>query len=206
MPTKVYPGDEIVVDPTVSSTYSTTIRAEPSAIWPWIVQMGYHRGGWYIDAWWDRVIQQYFWPLIVPDAARGVYQPPAEEIKPHLQNLKVDDIVPDGPPGSAFYKVVALKKCSHILLHSTTHLKYLMPRFTTGTPLDPYGEFSWALILDEMGSSVTRLTIRLRGSGGPRAILAIVKPLVVTADFFHVREMLKGIKRRAEAGVLTIQT
>jgi hypothetical protein len=202
MPKRVYPGDEIIKDPSVSSTYWTTIQADPPTIWPWIVQLGYHRGGWYIDAWWDRIIQQYFWPLIVPPDARGEYRPPAGEVIPELQNLKVDDIVPDGPPGSAFYKVVALEKFSHLLLHSTTHLKFLMPSFTIGTRFEPFGEFSWAYVLEGIGLGQTRLTIRFRGSGSPPAIIAILKPIVYTADYFHVREMLKGIKRRAETGGL----
>ena len=40
-------GDELVPEPTTSETRGITIAASPDAIWPWLVQMGYGRGGWY---------------------------------------------------------------------------------------------------------------------------------------------------------------
>jgi hypothetical protein len=42
------PGDDIAAPPlTVSWTHGLTIRAAPEAVWPWIVQMGDERGGFY---------------------------------------------------------------------------------------------------------------------------------------------------------------
>jgi hypothetical protein len=38
-------GDAVVVDPTYSATLAITIDARPEHIWPWLVQMGYQRGG-----------------------------------------------------------------------------------------------------------------------------------------------------------------
>jgi len=34
------PGDELLEDPAVVSTRAITIDAPPSAVWPWLVQMG----------------------------------------------------------------------------------------------------------------------------------------------------------------------
>ncbi len=97
------PGDRIVPDPLIELAYTIEIEAEPAAVWPWIVQVGYHRAGWYIDRWWDRIEQQYFWPLLVPAPDRGTWQPPADRILPQYQGLKVGDRIPDGPPGTAYY-------------------------------------------------------------------------------------------------------
>ena len=105
-PMKSYPGDDIVKSPIIQLTHSIEIVSSPAAIWPWLLQVGYHRGGWYIDKWTDRIEQQYFWPLIVPPEARGTWMPPADEILPEYQNLKIGDTIPDGPPGSAYYEVV----------------------------------------------------------------------------------------------------
>ncbi len=45
---RVLPGDELFGPPlTVSWTHGITIRASPEGIWPWIVQMGDERGGFY---------------------------------------------------------------------------------------------------------------------------------------------------------------
>ena len=41
------PGDSIVSDPTFNATRAVTIDATPAEIWPWIIQMGYRRAGFY---------------------------------------------------------------------------------------------------------------------------------------------------------------
>ena len=44
---KPLPGDELVPLPTAIETRGLTIDAPPDAVWPWLVQMGFGRGGWY---------------------------------------------------------------------------------------------------------------------------------------------------------------
>ncbi len=109
--------------------YEIEINGRPGDIFPWIKQVGYHRGGWYIDTWWDEFEQKYFWPNIVPEEARGTYKPAAKEILPEFQTLAVGDIVPDSPPGSAYYEVVDLKENHLLQLYATTHFNYVAPRF-----------------------------------------------------------------------------
>ena len=41
------PGDELVTRPTFNATRAVTVAAPPSVIWPWIVQIGFGRAGWY---------------------------------------------------------------------------------------------------------------------------------------------------------------
>ena len=41
------PSDDLVVDPVAVDTRSLVIDAPPSAVWPWLVQMGDDRGGEY---------------------------------------------------------------------------------------------------------------------------------------------------------------
>jgi hypothetical protein len=41
------PGDEIVADASFSATRAITIDAPPEQVWPWIVQIGYRRAGFY---------------------------------------------------------------------------------------------------------------------------------------------------------------
>ena len=40
-------GDDLVVNPNAIETRSLIVNAPPSAVWPWLVQLGYGRGGWY---------------------------------------------------------------------------------------------------------------------------------------------------------------
>ncbi|MFL6040641.1 MAG: hypothetical protein ACJ740_04470 [Gaiellales bacterium] len=44
-------GDELMPDPDVVATRAVTIDAPPSAVWPWLEQMGSGRGGAYTYDW-----------------------------------------------------------------------------------------------------------------------------------------------------------
>jgi hypothetical protein len=57
------PGDEIIPHPMAEWTRGVTVRAAPERIWPWLVQMGYGRAGWYTPAWVDRVIEPSLFQL-----------------------------------------------------------------------------------------------------------------------------------------------
>ena len=41
------PGDALVTTPLVAATRAITIAAPPEEVWPWLVQQGYGRAGWY---------------------------------------------------------------------------------------------------------------------------------------------------------------
>jgi hypothetical protein len=71
------PGDQLMTRPGFKATRAITIGARPECIWPWLVQLGSGRAGWYAI---DRI-----------DNA-GV--PSAQTIRPELQNLQVGDQVP----------------------------------------------------------------------------------------------------------------
>ena len=71
------PGDEIVADPTFNATRAVTIDATPEEIWPWLVQMGYLKAGFYS---WDQLDND------------GV--PSAERIISEYQGLAVGDTIP----------------------------------------------------------------------------------------------------------------
>ena len=50
-------GDAVVPHPQLETTHAVTINAPAMAVWPWLVQMGYDRAGWYLDArWWDWLV------------------------------------------------------------------------------------------------------------------------------------------------------
>lgn len=80
---RTMPGDSDVPDPIYKTTLAITIDAPPSAIWPWLVQMGYRRGGLYSYDWLDRV-------------CGFLDAPSAERILPEWQRLQVGDIIPVG--------------------------------------------------------------------------------------------------------------
>jgi hypothetical protein len=71
------PGDEVLENPTFNATRSVTIEATPEEIWPWIVQIGYRRAGF------------YSYDILDND---GI--PSAERIHAEYQGLEVGDLIP----------------------------------------------------------------------------------------------------------------
>jgi hypothetical protein len=41
------PDDDLIANPTLELTRAITIEAPAANVWPWLVQMGYRRAGWY---------------------------------------------------------------------------------------------------------------------------------------------------------------
>jgi hypothetical protein len=80
---RVMAGDSLLVDPTYSGTMAVSVDALPEDIWPWLVQIGYQRGGLYSYDWLDRL----FGYLDRPSATR---------ILPEFQHLAVGDQIPLG--------------------------------------------------------------------------------------------------------------
>ncbi len=76
------PGDDIVHKPSFNATRAVTIAAPAENIYPWIVQMGVGRAGWY----------SY-------DLLDNLARPSAESILPEHQNIHVGDIIPMSPDG-----------------------------------------------------------------------------------------------------------
>ena len=81
-------GDEVVLRPTFNATRAVTIDAQPEAVWPWIVQIGFGRAGWY----------SY-------DLLDNIGRHSAERIVPELQHIEVGDLVPLGPGESSGMRV-----------------------------------------------------------------------------------------------------
>ena len=52
---RVMAGDRLLSDWTYSGTFAVTIDAPPEDVWPWLVQIGYQRGGLYSYDWLDRL-------------------------------------------------------------------------------------------------------------------------------------------------------
>src|SRR4029079_12938694 len=79
-------GDSAVANPLYTATLAVMIAARPEQIWPWLVQIGYRRGGLYSYDWLDRLF--------------GFLDgPSAERILPEYQRLAAGDVVPIGRGG-----------------------------------------------------------------------------------------------------------
>jgi hypothetical protein len=86
-------GDIQVTLPSYEATFGVTIDAAPADIWPWLVQMGFRRGGLYSYDWLDHLFGYL-------DA------PSAERILPQWQRLTVGDEIPIGRSGGFPVKAI----------------------------------------------------------------------------------------------------
>ena len=85
------PSDDLVTRPTFDATRAITLEAPPEQVWPWLVQIGLTRAGWY----------SY-------DLLDNLGRPSAREIIPDLQNLRPGDIVPMSPDGKQGMAVLSV--------------------------------------------------------------------------------------------------
>lgn len=86
------PGDEVVRAPTFSATRAVTVEGRPEAIWPWIVQIGFGRAGWY----------SY-------DLLDNLGHHSSKRIIPELQQMEVGDLIPVGPVENAGMRIKAFE-------------------------------------------------------------------------------------------------
>ena len=175
------PGDDIVTDPVVVTNHAITIDAPPSCVWPWLVQMGWHRAGWYTARWVDKLLFPLNWPS-------------ANRIVPQLQHLRVGDFIPDGPPETKCGLIVELLEPERAMaLHSTSHLPV---SWRDKASLD----WSWSFVLIPVDSgSRTRFLFRSRWVTAPWWFTVGGWLVVVPADFLMSHDMLHGVRVRAEA-------
>ncbi len=125
------PGDELVLaDVTMDRGF--TLAAAPEQVWPWLVQVGKGRGGWYFPASVER---------FVPPARRGV-----RRIVATLQEHSVGDTVADWGGRDATLTLVAADAPS-LLLHRSQRGRATV---------------TWALALSEPAPGHCRVHSRVR--------------------------------------------
>lgn len=174
------PGDDIVDEPSAVTDHAITIDAPPAAIWPWLVQMGWGRAGWYTARWVDR--------LLFPDNG-----PSADRIVPELQHIDVGTFIPDGAPHTHCGLTVEQCEPEHALvLRSNSHLPM---NWRDRAALD----WTWTFVLTPLdGGSRTRFHFRSRWATRPWWLSAFGLLVIVPADFVMSRDMLRGVEQRAE--------
>ena len=211
---RALPGDDLIADATVVDTRGITIDAPPSAVWPWLVQMGYGRAGWYsYDA------------LDMRGAS-------ARAIVPEWQRTQVGDRLPTDPNGGFRVKVLEPERAMVLYLDPAElaeRARLARPAAADQTAVDATatpesaradkvppglamsgglmgaaiaGAFgaSWAFVLEPLPGDRTRLIERYRvwfGAGTPKS--PIVGQAMGLGVFIMTRRQMLGIRDRAEA-------
>ena len=175
---RTLPGDELVPHADIVETRVVTVKATPAAIWPWLVQIGQGRAGYYS---YERL-----------ENLAGLKMKNAEGINPDWQPLQVGDILPAEPGGKGF-KVLALEPERALVLGGREGDTGVFEGFTQMFPA-----FSWAFVLDPLDSECTRLISRWRSLSRPSFWNRFTGIFFEPIDFLMTRRMLLGIKKRAE--------
>jgi hypothetical protein len=166
------PGDELVPTPTWKYTHAITIVAPRAAVWPWLMQIGQGRGGFYS---YDSLEN-----LVGCDIHNVL------ELRPELQTLHVGETIRMHVNG--FGPTVSILEPERALVLS-------------GPPNANGSQASWGFYLFQTPDGITRLIERGRHRVG-RGIfekLGFGPYLIDPIGFVMSRRMLKRIKRLAEA-------
>jgi hypothetical protein len=165
---RVMAGDALLAHPTFSYTMAITIDALPEDVWPWLVQMGYQRGGLYsYDA-----LDRLFGFLDRPSVTR---------ILPEFQDLAVGDQIPVGRGPS--WPVAVVEPCRALVLDM---------RNLSGF------DWVWQFGLYATDTHGTRLVSRSQVRPHTVWTWLVCILAIEPSGFFMTRRMLLGLKERAE--------
>jgi len=199
-----FPGEELIHHPRKIITHDITIHAPWEIVWPWLVQIGSGRAGWYS---YDRI-----------DNGSVLS---ATKIIPELQNIHVGDILPATPGSKDAFIVQQVIPGRAIVLVAPIQTAAGEP--DTLQRIKGTLRLSWTLALETLDDGNTRLISRGRissdwlttlkinptSSSNPifieriYALLArlpwqVMQPIAMIGHSIMESHMLKGIKWRSE--------
>jgi hypothetical protein len=172
-------GDDLVPDASAQVTNGITIAAPPERIWPWLVQMGCRRAGFYAI-----------------DALDNGFERSAREIHPELQELHVGQVLPADPESNEGFEVLSIDGPRALILgglYDSAAGKQIA--FAAPRP-ERFWQVTWAFVLHPLDTNTTRLTVRARAAfpTSGRLHAAAIRPV----HRFMQSAMLRHLAARAE--------
>ncbi|MCL4783828.1 MAG: hypothetical protein KJZ70_12405 [Bryobacterales bacterium] len=182
------PGDELIPHPKMQSTHAISIAVTPQLVWPWLVQMGQGRGGFYSYTWLENLA--------------GCQTRNAEELTPELQAIRVGDPVWLHPNAAPMF--VKTLEPGEALVYFGGRDAFPETRDADVIRKDPTFASSWAFVLSDEGPEGTRLIVRNRTTYGPglqhelacRLLLEPIHFVMERKLLYTVRDLVEGRKRQ----------
>ena len=178
-----YPGADLIPGGTRGSTMAVTIDAPPERVWPWLVQMGHDRAGWYS---WDRL--------------DNFGRQSADRIHPEWQAVSVGDRMVSAPDGRYWFEIAALEPVRFLALRSVFDLR---GRQVPAAGIRPaaYSDSVWCFQLIPLPGQRTRLVVGVYAAARPRALNAVAGFVFwEPAHWIMQRRQFTNLKRRIEHG------
>jgi hypothetical protein len=174
------PGDDLVAA-RWQTTRGIDLSAPADEVWPWLVQMGYGRAGWYSYDRLERVIG-------AGDFAEGGS---AKRVVPELQQLAVGDTVALSPAGGLTVKV--LEPARAFVLHYRMNLLTAAP----AREVDPaVFDWTWTFVLVPVNETSCRLLARVRADYRPSWLRPLMPFVLEPVHFMMETKMLRTIERQ----------
>lgn len=174
------PGDELLADARAQLTHAVTIHARPEAIWPWLVQMGCGRAGFYsID-------------VLDNDGVRS-----AREIHPELMRLRVGDVVRAAPDSEDGFEVLAIEPERLLVLGGLWDADEKRQREFASPRPEHFWHVTWSFVLEPLDGGTTRLHVRARAAfpASGRVHAEWIRPvhhLMQAAQLRHLKARAEG--------------
>ncbi|MFC1998523.1 hypothetical protein ACFLVR_02635 [Chloroflexota bacterium] len=178
------PGDELIKEMKGWYNHAITIKAAPADVWPWIVQLGQNKGGF------------YSYELLENVAGSKIHN--VDRIVAEFQDTAVGDAVMMTPkaapyiltaiePGRAF----VLRLRVNLATNDTVDVEEPLP--------EKYQDGSWLFLIEETSEGATRMITRSRNDWNQSKTNTFFYGLFGIISIVMDRKLLKGIRKRAEA-------
>lgn len=181
-----YAGDQSLPGGRPGATMASTIDAPPAIVWPWLVQIGCDRAGFYS---WYRL----------DDGGR----PSAEPINPEWQTLAEGGGILAVPDGSVWFDVAMVEPERTLVLRSSLALPRAPHFDPSGPPPGAFSDSTWAFHLRPDGEDATRLVVRSAARPHPRVPTRLAGWLFwEPAHWVMQCRQFAGMRRHAAASAL----
>jgi len=160
------PGDALVEPADVVMDRAFTVEGRPEAVWPWLVQLGKGRAGWYLP----RAIERF-----LPAPRRA-----ARSLNPAWLRLEEGDVVPDYGGRGATFQVARIAPPSVLVYRSRRGRTNL----------------TWSLALESVGGDPGRTRVFLRLRMAPVRHRLLARTVGELIDLLTVAGMAAGLAER----------
>jgi hypothetical protein len=180
---RALPGDDLIPDPLYATTHAISVSAAVEEVWPWLVQIGQNRGGFYT---YDAL-----------ENLAGLNVRSADRIHAEWQDLRAGEDYLTLDPDETMKMTIALLEPPRAFV------------VRSGAPGDPPQEagslfrgemaWTWGFYLEPAGPAQCRLIIRSRAAWRRTVLAAFAQALALEPVHFIMEEgMLRGVRDRAE--------